>query len=145
MKAKIIALSCLDVVDGALSGLDAVLLAERSKVSEASHEYMNQVMALREIELLMESLKDAKQTLRYVVLGVKCEDRLWLASNGRYMIGQTELTCASPIEIFDTDDCCWLAGRVEYSESMGGYYFYGASNGFENRRLSAGTLVRIRG
>lgn len=145
MNAKLIALNGLKILDTTLFELDRVLQEELSQVNEGSHEYMNQVMAVREIEQLMESLKGSKQQLRYVVLGVKCEDRLWRHVNGRYMLGQNELTCASPIEIFDTEDCCWMAGRVEHSEAMGGFYFYGAANGFENRKLGIGTLVRIRG
>lgn len=145
MTSRLLAINGIATIERALKDLEELLKEERKKAEPSSHEYMNQVVAQRELEYLNEVLLDSKYALRYVFLNVKCEDRLRLGPLGRYEIGETELSCGSRVDIFDEENCSWLTGRIEHSKELGGYYFCGSSNGYANKSLSVGMLARVRG
>lgn len=69
--------------------------------------------------------------------------KLYLTSNDRFVVDGCELCCGYRVEYqqYDEEHECyyWVADRVEYSDSKGGYYFYNSG-----LALSEGIVVRVR-
>lgn len=84
------------------------------------------VMLHDELSSMMSSLDEIACTLDYLNRPVKVEGILRKNRNGRYEIGDRELSSGSPVEalVYDRYDerWEWTSSRIEYDHGKGDYY-----------------------
>ena len=114
-------------------------------LSTAPVETVENTEAYRALENTMENLEDNIKTIKYFSKEARA-GALRELDNGKYEIHFNDgaisypLSCGSSLEVYIND--VWIAGRVEHSNSKGGYYLH---DGEENPALYQGLKVRKRG
>ena len=98
---------------------------------------------IHEYERILEKLDMISDSISYLNKPVTHEGKLYFTSRERYTVSDRELSCGVRVEYQRYDDehdfVYWVTDRVEYSDSMGGYYFFRSKH-----PLQEGQLVRIR-
>ncbi|KYH30739.1 hypothetical protein CLTEP_25050 [Clostridium tepidiprofundi DSM 19306] len=94
------------------------------------------------LENVIESIEDFINEIEYYSKSAEV-GKLYINSNGRYELNSKELYSGYPIEVYNEEYGEWNAGRIEYSNKYGGYYFYNCDE--EHFALNDGMKARIRG
>jgi len=110
-------------------------------LKEALCDSLEDNKACNVLERLTEELDSAARTLKHYSKPVK-EGRLYKQANGRFIINDNELSSGHSLEVWNDEYQKWETGRVEYSDSKGGYYFYNLN--MKNPALYNGMKARIR-
>ncbi len=98
-----------------------------------------------EYEKILDKLDSVSERLEYLSRPIihKGELQLHLTDSHRFACESREISCGCLIEVLNYDEYYkrsgWIIGRVEYSDSKGGYYLYG-----HDIPLNEGMTVRIR-
>ncbi|WP_066638390.1 DUF5348 domain-containing protein [Desulfolucanica intricata] len=148
------------LVNKEVKELTKLLEAVQAKLKQVSklYTYIESADGIEKIELIkLINLCEGSSADEFSVFAWKVkylakprvEGNLYMSTNGRYRLDTNdfEFTSGCPIEVYipdpDSDDFGWQFGRVEYSESYGGYYFYNQF-GYENHRLWPGMRAAVR-
>lgn len=126
-------------------------------LSGVDYDYKNpdQLFLLDEMRSLLSKLDDVSYTIDYLGKPIKVEGTLHKQANGRYAVGNYELSSGHGLEYLTSNDDFhskyddesdqyinypyWIASRVEHNGTD--YYIVGASKDIELEGLQ----VRIRG
>ncbi len=96
-----------------------------------------------EYENIFDKLDIISERLLYLSKSITHKGKLYRTSDDRFAVDGCELCCGYHIEVLEYDDyyeCYrWVIGRIEYSDSKGGYYLYG-----HDIPLTEGMTVRLR-
>ena len=108
---------------------------------EADKDNPEQLLLLEEYKRVIGKLDEVNRALDYLKRPITIEGELLLQNNGRYTIGDTELTSGKPLEVLIYDEYeelyRWLASRIESNSK--GYYIVGYDG------VINGLKARIRG
>ncbi|MBQ5329867.1 MAG: DUF5348 domain-containing protein [Oscillospiraceae bacterium] len=100
-------------------------------------------MLVNEYEMILNQLDTVSNRLNYLNKAITHEGKLYITNNDRYAVDGRELCCGYRVEYQEYDDehqsYKWVIDRVEYSDHIGGYYFYRTK-----QPLKAGQTVRVR-
>lgn len=75
----------------------------------------------------LNELSEGVESLKFLGKPVREEGQLKKNSNGRYILGEHELTSGHPIEVFDEDGNVFYQSRIEHSG--GDYYIVSLGRG----------------
>ena len=96
-----------------------------------------------EYEKILDKLDSVSERLAYLSRPITHKGKLYLTDSHRFACESREISCGCLIEVLNYDEYYkrsgWIIGRVEYSDSKGGYYLYG-----HDIPLNEGMTVRIR-
>ena len=96
-----------------------------------------------EYEKILDKLDSVSECLEYLSRPIIHKGELHLTDSHRFICGSREISCGCLIEVLNYDEYYkrsgWIIGRVEYSDSKGGYYLYG-----HDIPLTEGMTVRLR-
>lgn len=107
---------------------------------------------LKILEEAQEDLQTAKGNIAYETKKMLEGTLAYVSDRERYKLNswttETEtFSCGMPIEIFTSENDyseqpLWIRGSIQYTDSMGGYYFY--SDEGEKYRIQEGMRARVR-
>lgn len=132
--------------------MDSNYLNALNKISSLKHELERNLekaavstfedqKACQSLEHLIEELHECEREIRHYSKPVE-EGFIKENKNGRFSLNDYELTCGYSLEVWNEKYQEWNSGRVEHSDSKGGYYFY--SSDMEHPKLYEGMKARIR-
>lgn len=131
---------------------DRILESYKKMSPKGSEEYSDELKVYLYVQNnLMEEISDAVGRVEYYLKESEESFLVYDHESQRYQLAgwkDKTLSCGYPIEILNQawgtseNEFKWLTGRIEHSNSYGGYYFYNKDG--DHVSLREGMKVRIR-